>query len=121
METRPEKRALPLETPAPAPRLVHPTLWDAGNGMLHWRMRYAIELGTLGATCGAMLWNAAPGWTFALLLYVATRSSRLEDAARAAALQSTEKVRLEAIENTLDRVVDRVDRVLHPNATRQQR
>lgn len=114
MEIRPEKLSLPL--PPPEPRLVHPTLWDAGNGILGWRARALIDVVTFAVAGGMMLWDGAPSWSYGLLVYMASRSSRLEDAARAAALQSTEKVRLEAIEASLDKVIERVDRALHPNA-----
>jgi len=118
MEVRPEKRSLPL-APSPEPRLVHPTLWDMGNGMLGWRVRASLELGAFISAAALMLWNGAPSWSYALLVYVASRSSRLEDSARAAALQSTERVRLEAIEGSVDKLTERIDRVLHPTARRQ--
>jgi hypothetical protein len=113
-ETRPSKLSIPLDPPpSSTPRLVHPTLWEVGNGVLGWRARNAIDFLVFVTTIGLMLSNGAPGWALIAIGFVATRSSRLEDAARAAALQSTEKVRLEAIEASVDKLTARIDKAMH--------
>ena len=62
---------------------------------LDWKVRAAIDL-TVAAAFAVMLWSqGAPTWAITLLVYLATKPSRVSLAGDLAAVQSTVRVELE--------------------------
>jgi len=93
-----------------------PRLWELKQRLQAWKLRLVVDAVVLLVTLVLLEWNGAPAWAAVLAVYVATRSARLDNAAEAGAIQSTYRVRLEAIEKSVDVLTERIDRTMHPNA-----
>lgn len=68
-------------------------------GSMHWRTRALIDLVVLCVIAFIMHVQGTPAWAQTLLVYIATRPSRLDMAGDFAALQSTTRVKLDAVQD----------------------
>lgn len=79
--------------------------------LLNWKWRLALDLSFFLATLFALDVLDAPRWTYFLVVYLSTRTGRLDSAADTAALQSTYRVRLASIEKDLACIAGKIDKL----------
>jgi len=81
------------------------------RSLLGWRSRLAIDLALFLGTLLALDLADAPRWTYFLVVFISTRTGRLDSAADTAALQSTYRVRLESIQLDLAALAGKLDKM----------
>ena len=113
MEVRPTKLERPIM------ELAEERAEAVRSRVVRWDARLVIDVSLFLGTAAMLGLFEAPPWAFVLAMYVATRTARIDSAADMAALQSTCRVRLEATEHSMDRLVEALEAAAHPNIRRR--